>query len=155
MHGGWMREEPQDYSAYMRARIEGGFFIPATWYIQALSHRGPALAAFLERVMSKCDVLHLPTVPIRSRRLRNAIAEHRPEAPRDARRNGGLTRPFNYLGVPAMSVPCGFDEKVSRSPSSSWRARSTRRACARRPRLPEGDPLAQADTAPSPALGRR
>ena len=40
MHGGWMCEKPQDYSAYMRARIEGGFFIPATWYIQALSQRG-------------------------------------------------------------------------------------------------------------------
>ncbi len=111
MHAAWMRERPQDYSAYMRARIDGGFFIPATWYIQALSHRGPALAAFLEGVMSKCDVLHLPTVPIQV----PAVSETQSTStdPKLLAMLGGmaaLTRPFNYLGVPAMSVPCGFDE---------------------------------------------
>jgi aspartyl-tRNA(Asn)/glutamyl-tRNA(Gln) amidotransferase subunit A len=111
MHGGWMREKPQDYSAYMRARIEGGFFIPATWYIQALSQRGPTLAAFLERVMSKCDVLHLPTVPIQV----PSVAETQLPStdPKLLATLGGmaaLTRPFNYLGLPAMSLPCGFDE---------------------------------------------
>ena len=111
MHGGWMCEKPQDYSAYMRARIEGGFFIPATWYIQALSQRGPTLAAFLERVMSKCDVLHLPTVPIQV----PSVAETQLPStdPKLLATLGGmaaLTRPFNYLGLPAMSLPCGFDE---------------------------------------------
>jgi aspartyl-tRNA(Asn)/glutamyl-tRNA(Gln) amidotransferase subunit A len=111
MHGAWLRERRQDYSAYMRARIEGGFFIPATWYIQSLSQRGPALAKFLDQVMTKCDVLHLPTMPGQVPSVAETQAPN--TDPKLLARLGGMavfTRPFNYLGLPAISMPSGFDE---------------------------------------------
>ena len=110
MHGGWMRERPGDYSAFMRARVEGGFFIPATWYIEALAHRGRALADFMRAVFSKCDVLHLPTVPTTA-----PPSSHSSETdPRLLATLGGLaafTRPFNFLGLPSLTVPCGFSRE--------------------------------------------
>ena len=42
--------EAEDYSGYMRASIEGGFFIPATWYIQALSQRVEGYPNVLRRL---------------------------------------------------------------------------------------------------------
>jgi aspartyl-tRNA(Asn)/glutamyl-tRNA(Gln) amidotransferase subunit A len=110
MHGAWMRARPHDYSPYMRARIEGGFFIPATWYIEALAHRGRALANFRQTVFGNCDVLYLPTVPI--------TAPHSSRSPDTdpgvLATLGGLaafTRPFNFLGLPSLTTPCGFNEQ--------------------------------------------
>ena len=132
MHGGWMRERPGDYSEFMRARIEGGFFIPATWYIEALAHRGRALADFMRVVFSKCDVLHLPTVPTTA-----PSATHSSETdPRLLATLGGLaafTRPFNFLGLPSLTVPCGFVGKACPLLSSWWASRSPKRCCFRLP----------------------
>ena len=111
VHAAWLKERPQDYSDYMRARIEGGFAIPATWYAQALAQRGPALAQFLETVMSKCDVLHLPTTPLLVPTVASTqSSDTNPSALANLGGMAVLTRPFNYLGLPTMSVPCGFDE---------------------------------------------
>ncbi len=109
MHARWLRERPGDYSEYMRIRLEGGLFIPATRYLEAQSARGPALAAFLESVMSKVDVLHCPVIP----RPVPTLAEMDPDVatPEMLSKVGALahlTRWTNYLSVPALSVPCGF-----------------------------------------------
>lgn len=111
VHGAWLRERPEDYSDYMRARIEGGFVIPATWYAQALAQRGPALSQFMASVMSACDVLHLPTTPLQVPSIASTqSAETDPRALADLSGMAVFTRPFNYLGLPSISVPCGFDE---------------------------------------------
>jgi aspartyl-tRNA(Asn)/glutamyl-tRNA(Gln) amidotransferase subunit A len=108
MHGSWMRARSKDYSDYMRGRIEGGFFVPATWYIDALRHRAQALDAFLSDVFSRCDVLHLPTTPISAPRIADQADV---SAANQAALSGmaDFTRPFNFLGLPCLSVPCGFD----------------------------------------------
>ncbi|MGE0752410.1 MAG: amidase [Variibacter sp.] len=108
MHGAWMRERCKDYSNYMRGRIEGGFFVPATWYIDALRHRARALDAFLSDVFSRCDVVHLPTTPISAPRIADRAAV--PAANQAAlSRMADFTRPFNFLGLPCLSIPCGFE----------------------------------------------
>ena len=109
IHGKWLRERPQDYSDYLRARLEGGLHIPATRYIEALTLRGRTLAEFLATVMRKCDVLHCPVLPIPV----PTLAETDPSgaAPEILEKTGripGLTRFVNYLGVPSLNVPCGF-----------------------------------------------
>ncbi|MEJ0017075.1 MAG: amidase family protein [Acetobacteraceae bacterium] len=88
----------------------GGYAIPATYYIEALARRGPILKAFATEVFAKVDVLISPTIP-------HLPADpggdrHRPRARRDRGEVPGAslnTRPFNYLGLPAASVNCGFD----------------------------------------------
>jgi aspartyl-tRNA(Asn)/glutamyl-tRNA(Gln) amidotransferase subunit A len=108
IHGTWMRERPQDYSMYVRARIEPGFHIPATTYLEALNLRAHYLDEFLRTVFSMVDVVHTPviTLPLPT------IAETEPRAAGDVlglvQRITRNTRPTNYLGLPALSVPAGF-----------------------------------------------
>ena len=109
IHGKWLRERPHDYSEYLRARLEGGLHIPATRYIEALTLRGPALAEFLDSVMSKVDVLHCPVIPFPVPTLDDMDpAGADPEVLEKTGRLPALTRIFNYLGVPSLAVPCGF-----------------------------------------------
>ena len=107
-HSNWMRERSADYSDQVRNRLQAGFFIPATDYIQALKVRAQLLDEFLRDVFEKVDVLHTPLLPMPV----PTIAETNPS-------NGvaylamvaSLTRNtkvVNFLGMPAVSVPCGF-----------------------------------------------
>ena len=43
LHGAWLKERPQDYGPQVRARLEPGLAVPATWYLHALQIR-PAIA---------------------------------------------------------------------------------------------------------------
>lgn len=109
IHGQWMRERPGDYADYLLARLEPGLHIPATRYIEALALRARALAEFTDKVMSRADVLHCPVFP----RPLPTLAEMDPAGADPARLAAigtlpNLTRLFNYYGVPALSVPCGF-----------------------------------------------
>ena len=108
-HGKWLREWPEDYSEYVRARLEAGLHIPATRYIEALTLRGKALADFLDSVMRKIDTLHCPVIPFPVPTLEEMDPSGAdPETLEKTARLPGLTRIFNYLGVPSLNVPCGF-----------------------------------------------
>jgi aspartyl-tRNA(Asn)/glutamyl-tRNA(Gln) amidotransferase subunit A len=108
IHGTWMRERPQDYSMYVRARIEPGFHVPATTYLEALSLRARYLEEFLETVYTKVDVVHTPVMVMPP----PSVAESEPKDSGDVAalvsRISRNTRPTNYLGLPALSVPAGF-----------------------------------------------
>jgi aspartyl-tRNA(Asn)/glutamyl-tRNA(Gln) amidotransferase subunit A len=108
MHGRWLRECPQDYSLFMRSRIEAGLHVPATRYLEALALRGRILADFVKQVFAKADVLFAPVLPIEVPR----IAETEAGTPADVQRVivalTRCTRNVNFLGLPGLSVPCGF-----------------------------------------------
>ncbi|MCW5605487.1 MAG: amidase [Burkholderiales bacterium] len=108
IHHRWMRERPQDYSLYVRTRIEPGYQIPVTAYLEALNLRAHFLEEFMRSVYSKVDVLHAPVMIIPP----PTIAETEPRASGDVSGIVGRitrnTRPTNYLGLPALSVPAGF-----------------------------------------------
>ena len=108
LHGKWLAERPDDYQIAIRAPMEPGLFIPATRYIEALRLRGPLLGEFLEEVLGRVDLLHVPTGPAPA----PTLADSDPASPERAVRTMGLfpkfTRTISYLGLPAVSVPCGF-----------------------------------------------
>jgi aspartyl-tRNA(Asn)/glutamyl-tRNA(Gln) amidotransferase subunit A len=107
-HHLWMRAFPERYSTEVRNRLQAGFFIPAVDYIQALKLRGGFLREFVDAVFSKVDVLHTPVLP----RAAPTIAETTTaDGPSYLAMVVSLTRNtkvVNYLGLPAISVPCGF-----------------------------------------------
>ncbi len=108
IHRKWMRERPQDYSLYVRSRIEPGYHIPATAYLEALNLRAHYLDEFMREVYAKIDMLHMPVMVAPP----PTIAETEPRAAGDVAgmvaRITRNTRPTNYLGLPALSVPAGF-----------------------------------------------
>ena len=108
LHGNWMRTRPQDYSAQVRARIESGFAIPAVAYVDSLRLRGAALAEFCDKVFSKVDVLHAPVVGIQTPTIAESDVGGGPKMAALLAQITRLTRPGNYLGVPALSVQAGF-----------------------------------------------
>ena len=106
----WMRDQPQDYAAHLSGRLYPGYAIPATYYIEALSARGPILRQFAAEVFGAVDVIVLPTIPT----VLPTLAETDIDAGPPGTEVGFMavsvgTRPFNYLGLPAISVGCGFD----------------------------------------------
>ena len=108
LHQEWMRARPAEYSERIYSRIEAGLHIPASRYIEALRLRGPMLAEFSDAVFARADVLHAPVLP----RPVPSIAEMEEatggDVPAVIATMTLLTRPINYLGLPSLSVPCGF-----------------------------------------------
>jgi aspartyl-tRNA(Asn)/glutamyl-tRNA(Gln) amidotransferase subunit A len=107
-HATWLRERPQDYGAQIRQRIQAGVMYPAARYLEALRLRRHALAWFLDKVLGKADALLAPVLafPVPTIAETDVGGDHRAfEVVARVARN---TRPVNYLGLPAVSVPCGF-----------------------------------------------
>jgi len=107
LHDSMLRAHPDRYGVFVRQRFEEGAMIPAVRYLQAQSMRPVAARRFVAETLGDCDAVILPTVAC------TAPAAHALED--DIRANQQLlgrltryTRPFNYLGLPALTVPCGF-----------------------------------------------
>jgi len=111
MHRPWMEKTPELYANQVRTRMEAGFFIPATQYIDALRLRAHFVTEFLSTAMEGVDAVLLPAIPFPVPTLEETDTETKggPAVLRMVAGFTGLTRPFNTLGLPALSVPCGFD----------------------------------------------
>ena len=79
-------------------------------YIDALRVRGVMTAKFLADSMEGIDLLHLPTSPCLPPTLLESDMEHADSETLLTlfSRLTQLTRPFNFLGLPAIGTPCGF-----------------------------------------------
>jgi aspartyl-tRNA(Asn)/glutamyl-tRNA(Gln) amidotransferase subunit A len=108
MHGRWIRERPEDYSLFVRSRIEGGFHVPATRYLEAIALRGRILADFVDRVFWAADMLFAPVVSLQVPKLAETEVGTPEDVQRVIVRLTRCTRNVNFLGLPALSVPCGF-----------------------------------------------
>ncbi len=113
MHRPWLERQPHDYANQVRTRTEAGFFIPATQYIDALRLRSHFVREFLDLAMDEVDAVVLPAIPFPIPTIEETDTETSggPATLAMVSRFTGLTRPFNTLGLPALSVPCGFDDK--------------------------------------------
>jgi aspartyl-tRNA(Asn)/glutamyl-tRNA(Gln) amidotransferase subunit A len=110
IHAQWMRDRAGDYGIHISGRMYGGYAIPATYYVEALSRRGPILQAFAKEVFAKVDVLVTPTIRTCLPTLAETDIDQGPPGTETRfMAVSANTRPFNYLGLPAVSVNCGFD----------------------------------------------
>lgn len=108
-HIGWMRERPQDYSGAIRARLESGYAIPATTYLEVLRARGAWLERFCAEQLANADVYALPGIAVHVPTREETGPKGGPDMPQLLGNLTRLTRWVNYLGVPALVMPCGFD----------------------------------------------
>jgi len=107
LHKRWMIERPQDYGAQVLMRLQNGLAIPAVTYLEAMRWRGPALAAYLAAVTGT-DAVLVPVAPMPAPTIAESDVGNSPNAEAVIQRVTKFTRPINYLGLPSLSIPCGF-----------------------------------------------
>jgi aspartyl-tRNA(Asn)/glutamyl-tRNA(Gln) amidotransferase subunit A len=103
-----VRETPHLLQPAVRARIEVGLDVSAHDYLQALRLRARAARTFLAEVLAGVDLLATPTIPEPAPRLASVAAGPVADVVARMGRFSRFTRPWNALGLPALSVPCGF-----------------------------------------------
>jgi aspartyl-tRNA(Asn)/glutamyl-tRNA(Gln) amidotransferase subunit A len=96
-HSQWITESPEKYQAVTRERISrNAAEIKAPVYAQARRELD-LLRRQIKKVFTTVDLLAMPTLPTPP----GAIAQGAEPSIRN-------TSPFDVLGLPAISVPCGF-----------------------------------------------
>jgi aspartyl-tRNA(Asn)/glutamyl-tRNA(Gln) amidotransferase subunit A len=108
VHARIARERPHELQPAVRARLEVGFHITAHDYLQALRLRARYARAFIAEVFAGMDALLAPVTPEPAPPLGAVKAGSVEEIVSRMGQFSRLTRPFNGLGLPALSVPCGF-----------------------------------------------
>jgi aspartyl-tRNA(Asn)/glutamyl-tRNA(Gln) amidotransferase subunit A len=110
-HAQWMRSRSQDYSSAVRVRLEAGFAIPAAQYLEVLRLRTMWLERFAATTLADAELYLCPAVPVPIPTREETGARGGPEMPQRLAQVTRLTRWVNYLGVPALVMPCGFDSR--------------------------------------------
>ncbi len=110
IHAEWMRKYPESYAVHLSARLYGSYGIPAVYYIEAQARRGPILKAIGKAVFDEVRVFITPTLRMKvPTLLATDIDAGTPGRGKDL--HGCLHQhpAINYMGLPSVSVPCGFD----------------------------------------------
>ena len=110
IHAQWMRESPEDYAAHVSSRIYAGYTLPAVAYIEALTQRGALVKAFCDGVFDGLSALLTPSLRMTVPTLAETDMDSgTPETELKFLSVTDHARWVNYLGLPAMSIPCGMD----------------------------------------------
>ena len=107
-HANWLKQRAEDYGSQTRERLLTGLLFSAVDYLEALKFRKVVLNEFLQEVFTKVDVLHTPVVPIPVPTLAESDIQENPGFIEYLTLLGHCTRPFDYLGLPALAVPAGL-----------------------------------------------
>ena len=102
-HQSAMRERPDDIGEDVRYRLELGAAYPAVEYIQALRFREMFVEAWREEVFGEIDLVATATTMVAAGPIDRSDLSTTLSLIRN-------TNPFNMLGTPAISVPCGFTD---------------------------------------------
>jgi aspartyl-tRNA(Asn)/glutamyl-tRNA(Gln) amidotransferase subunit A len=108
LHARLVRDRPHELQPAVRARLEIGFHISAHDYLQALRLRSRLAREFIAEVFAEVDALVVPVIPEPAPVLQTVKSGSVDDLVGRMGRFSRLTRPFNALGLPALSVPCGF-----------------------------------------------
>ncbi len=104
-HRDWLETRAADYTDAVRTRLQAGTRTPAVIYIAALRTR-ERLRDQVRAVQRTIDLFVLPTTPMPAPLLTESGSA--PPGVDELKRRTRRTAPFNLLGGPALSLPCGF-----------------------------------------------
>jgi aspartyl-tRNA(Asn)/glutamyl-tRNA(Gln) amidotransferase subunit A len=104
-HGAFLRTRAADYGPQVRARIEYGHFISGADHQTAVRARGTMLAKVLASAYAEADVLILPTFADPLPTIAELDVGGSPALMAAIARVIYYTRPINYLGLPALTMP--------------------------------------------------
>jgi len=108
IHSRILKERPGELQPAVLARLAPGLRVSAHDYIQGSRLRARLTREFIAEVFAEVDVLVAPTIPEPAPALADAKSGSTDDVVKRMGRFSRLTRPFNTLGVPVLSVPCGF-----------------------------------------------
>ena len=108
LHARFLRERPGDFGKQTLGRLLPGLLYPATDYIDALNMRQKLTEDFTQAVFAQADLLHLPVLPLPVPTIAELDMAANPGFSEFLLNFGHCTRPFNYFGLPAISVPIGL-----------------------------------------------
>ena len=111
VHSKWLRDCPEDYGPRTIDRFVAGLQFPATRYLEALNLRTTLLADFVDTVFDNVDILHAPVVPVPLPTIDESDPAHLADYADYSAQISHCTRPLNFLGLPTLSMPAGFDTK--------------------------------------------
>ena len=92
-------------------RLEAGYAIPAAQYLEVLRLRTMWLERFTATTLADADLYLCPAVPVPVPTREETGPRGGTEMPQRLAQVTRLTRWVNYLGVPALVLPCGFDSR--------------------------------------------
>jgi aspartyl-tRNA(Asn)/glutamyl-tRNA(Gln) amidotransferase subunit A len=98
-HEQYLQKEGELYGADVRGRLEAGRVLRSVDYVRAQRVR-TMMKHNCRKLFETVDVIVTPTVPVPAPRIE--------EAQSVARSLTQFTRYFNIVGLPAISIPCGF-----------------------------------------------
>jgi len=104
-HGPYLRKRAADYGPQVRARMEFGHFISAADHQTALRARGTMLSRVLTETFGNCDMVILPTFADPLPTIDELDVGGGPQLMAALGRVILYTRPVNYLGLPALTLP--------------------------------------------------
>lgn len=104
-HGPYLRKRGADYGPQVRARMEFGHFISGADHQTAVRARGTILAKVLTETYANCDMVLLPTFADPLPTIDELDVGGGPTLMAAMARVILFTRPVNYLGLPALTLP--------------------------------------------------
>ncbi|HKK31806.1 MAG TPA: amidase, partial [Alphaproteobacteria bacterium] len=108
LHAHWQETCPELYSPLVRARMMGGYGFTAVEYLKAQHMRSAIASDVAKAAFDEAEVMFAPLLRFPVPTLDETDVGDGPRMHKVLGRINYCTRPINYLGFPALSVPAGF-----------------------------------------------
>ena len=99
----------KDFNQQTLMRILSGVFTNSEEYEKLKKYRISFIKNIIAKVFDEVDLFIAPVWPCYIPTIKDSDLGANKEAASLVRRIGHNTRPINYLGLPAISIPTGFD----------------------------------------------